>query len=345
MKLPPTYFMNRCIQLAKLARGNTAENPMVGAVLVFENNIIGEGFHQKYGGAHAEVNCLKSVNTENIKNIPHATMFVNLEPCNHTGKTPPCTTAILDAGIKNVVLGTADKNPLVASKGIAKLQENKVQVTVGVLEKESYKLNKVFFTNQKFKRAFIKIKWAETANGFIGQPSNQLSISNEQTNIISHKFRTRVDGILVGFNTAKNDAPKLNARYWQGKQPARIFIDWACDLPQEIIATTGQRNIVLNTIKNENKNGVEFVQVEKTASAIAEKLLELRICSILVEGGAKTHELFLSANCWDEAIVIQGTAIIDAGIAAAKITKGKLLSRKSIGHDIISHISYSPFLT
>ncbi len=337
-------YMTRCIQLAALGGRFTQTNPLVGAVLVYQNKIIGEGYHEQYGLAHAEVNCLQNVSGKHKHLIPRATLYVNLEPCNHTGKTPPCSHAIVKAGIKKVVIGTEDLNPMVAKQGIQYLREYNIEVKVGICEVACYKLNKVFFTNQKEKRAFVKLKWAQTADQYIGDAKRNIAISNSYTNIISHKYRTEIDGILVGYNTALQDQPTLNARHWKGEQPARIFLDWRCMIPREIINKTFQRTIVLNSVKTDKIDHIEFVKVDRGAAQIAKKLLDLRIASVLVEGGAKTHDLFIQSNIWDEAVVLSSNQILKKGIRAAQLNGGMLLRTKEVRSDTILHISNSDFI-
>lgn len=336
--------MQRCIQLAALGRHKVKSNPMVGALLVYKNRILGEGYHQKYGEAHAEINCLESVKKRDVHLIPNATLYVSLEPCSHTGKTPPCSLALLKAGIKKVVVGTMDSNPLVAGKGIQFLRAHNVSVEVGFCEAECLRLNKVFFTNHKEKRAFIKLKWAETADGFISKKNEPIRISNEYTNIINHKYRTETDAILVGYQTAITDRPQLDARHWKGKQPARIYLDWqACLLPH-LIPPTGQRTIILNTIKTETRDNIEYIKVEKDPRSLAKKILELGITSVLVEGGAATHSFFMAHNTLDEALVIQSNQTLGAGTKAAIFSRQAKLSSKPIFDDTVYHYSNSSFI-
>jgi len=343
-------YMQRCITLARLGLGNTQSNPLVGAVLVYKDTIIGEGFHAKYGQAHAEVNCLRSVPYSHQEYIAQSTLYVNLEPCHHTGKTPPCTHAIIKAGIKRVVIGTPDPNPLVDSKGIQFLKKNKVDVIV-IKEKECYSLNRVFFTNQINKRSYVKLKWAQSRDGFIGNENMRIAISSERTNIINHKYRTQVDGVLVGFQTARLDKPLLNARHWIGQQPTRIFIDWQLDLPQTTLYKKGYKNIVLTCKEMKSTQEITYIQVEKNATSITEALYENNITSILVEGGAQTHQLFIDEGLWDEAIVIESAkdlnlsqTIHDANVKAAVLKKSRLVHTGQIEDDLIRHYSNSEFI-
>ena len=338
-------YMNRCLRLAQLGERYVGQNPLVGAVLVYNGQIIGEGYHQKYGEAHAEINCLNSVCTEYRKLISKSTLYVNLEPCNHTGKTPPCSHAIVEAGIKKVIVGTEDLNPQVAGSGIEYLHDNDVHVEVGFCKPMCLKLNRVFFTNQKEKRAFIKLKWSQTANGYLGEVGRQTRITNDYINTINHKHRTKTDGVLVGYNTGRIDTPNLTSRHWQGKQPSRIFLDWNCELDDAIINHDKRRTIVLNSLRDSHSRKVEFHKVEKTPKAIAQKLYELNISSVLIEGGAKTHEFFIQEELWDEAVIIQSRSIISGnGVHVAQMNKGRLLNTKTISNYQVSHYSNSEFL-
>ena len=238
--------MTRCLQLAQLGAGNVAPNPMVGAVLVYEEKIIGEGYHRKYGEAHAEVNCINSVKESNRELIEKSTLYVSLEPCSHYGKTPPCSDLIIQNKIKKVVIGCQDIYKEVSGKGILKLRNAGVEVISGVLEKESVDLNKRFFTfHQKF-RPYIILKWAQTANTKIGSTNERILISNEYTNRLVHKWRSEEAAVLVGTNTAVQDDPFLTTRLWKGKNPVRIVIDKELKLPPSLnIFDTNSQTISL----------------------------------------------------------------------------------------------------
>ncbi|MDQ6764196.1 MAG: bifunctional diaminohydroxyphosphoribosylaminopyrimidine deaminase/5-amino-6-(5-phosphoribosylamino)uracil reductase RibD, partial [Bacteroidota bacterium] len=217
--------MNRCIQLAKIAEGNVAPNPMVGAILVHENKIIGEGFHKKYGEPHAEANCINNVRDEHKNLIEQSTLYVSLEPCSHYGKTPPCADLIVQKKIPKVIIGCQDIFKEVAGKGIQKLNDAGIETTVGVLEKECSELNKRFFIFHQKQRPYIILKWAQSANGKIGKKGERIFISNDYTNRLVHKWRSEEAAIMIGTNTAQEDNPSLTTRLWQGKNPVRIIID------------------------------------------------------------------------------------------------------------------------
>lgn len=332
--------------MAKLGKGFTLSNPLVGSVLVHNHKIIGEGYHQKYGGPHAEINCLESVAKAEQHLIPSATLYVNLEPCNHTGKTPPCSHAIIKAGIKKVIIGTKDYNPIVHSKGIQYLKKNNVAVEVGFQEMDCLKLNKVFFTNQVKQRPYVKLKWAQSANGFIGIRDEEIAISGSRTNTINHKYRAETDAILVGYHTILADQPQLSNRHWQGKQPIRVFIDWDASIPTDQLIKKDQRTIVLNLRKNKKHSFVEYIQIKKTALSVLSTLFENGIISIIVEGGSKTHQMFIDANLWDEAIILSSNKEIAGNISSAVLNNtSSCIKSQNIGTDVISQYSNSPFLT
>jgi diaminohydroxyphosphoribosylaminopyrimidine deaminase / 5-amino-6-(5-phosphoribosylamino)uracil reductase len=277
-------FMQRCINLALLGAGNVAPNPMVGAVLVFNNLIIGEGYHQKYGAAHAEVNCINSVAENNKHLIPESTLYVSLEPCSHFGKTPPCVDLILASQIKKVVIGCTDSFKKVSGAGIEKLRQNNVEVTVNILEKECRTLNKAFFTYHEKQRPYIILKWAKTADGFIANEThNPLKITNEIIDSFTHKLRAHTNSIMVGNNTFLADKPALTVRHWIGNNPVKF------------IATTNEENISkipdgFNPLLSATKNSNELIQ----------QLYESNIQSILIEGGKNILQQFIDANLWDE---------------------------------------------
>lgn len=267
--------MHRCIQLAKNGKLNAQPNPMVGAVIVSDNGrIIGEGYHVRCGEAHAEVNAFASVKQEDIPLLSKSTIYVSLEPCSHYGKTPPCADLIIKKGIKKVVVGTVDPFAEVQGRGIQKLRDAKIQVTVGVCENECNELNKVFFTFHGKHRPFITLKWAQTNNGVIGvfptndKNNNRLIISNDTTKVICHKRRAEHQAILVGRRTWEMDKPSLNVRYWTGKNPQKIILG----------------------------NG-------KNIQEIINELYINKIQSVLVEGGKETLQSFIDADLWDEAYV------------------------------------------
>ena len=336
-------YMHRCIALAKLGAGNVAPNPMVGAVLVYNDIIIGEGFHQHYGQSHAEVNCINSVENFNLDLIEKATLYVSLEPCAHFGKTPPCADLIIQYKIKNVVIACRDSFEAVDGKGIEKLKAAGIHVTIGVLENEALELNKRFFTFHSKRRPYIILKWAQTNNNKIAHSGNErLLISNEISNRAVHKWRTEEAAILVGTNTAMQDNPSLTARFWQGKNPVRLVIDTALKLPNHLHLLDDQvKTIIFNYQKESQHNNTFYCKVfndKSLIAQIADRLFQLNINSVLVEGGAQVLQSFINENYWDEARVITNIDLqIEVGIEAPQLANSVPVSTQKILADRIDH--------
>ncbi len=342
MNLHETY-MRRCLDLALLGAGSVAPNPMVGAVLVFENRIIGEGYHQQYGQAHAEVNCLNAVPKEDRHLINQSTLYVSLEPCAHVGKTAPCSHLIIQYQIPKVVIACQDPFPKVAGRGITQLQEAGVAVTVGVLEREALELNKRFIHFYQKQRPFILLKWAQTANGKIaGMGHERLIISNDFTNRLVHRWRSEEAGILVGYHTALKDNPRLDNRYWQGNAPIRMVIDRDLSLPSHLHLMDGsQRTIVWNLVKNESINHLDFVLLDAQKDTIEQILTvsyQMGIQSLIVEGGAALLQDFIDKGLWDEARVISNEQLmIDAGLDAPVLKQSECFFSEQIQTDSIHY--------
>lgn len=324
-------YMLRCLELAKLGFGETAPNPMVGSVIVHNNKIIGEGYHRRFGEAHAEVNAINAVLDKNI--LTQSTLYVNLEPCAHFGKTPPCTDLIIQHKIPKVVIGNVDPNRLVKGKGIEKLRSAGVEVITDVLKNAGEALNKRFFTFQRKSRPYIILKWAQTADGLIdierapGQPQRPTWITSEEARMLVHKWRSEEQSIMVGTNTVFFDNPQLNVRDWTGKHPVRILIDRSLRLPQNLHLFDGSIPTLVFTHKeveeDENKN-VTFITIpfdEYLPEHILGELYRRNIQSIIIEGGAKLLTSFIEAELWDEARVFTGDKYFTSGIGAPKIGK------------------------
>lgn len=322
--------MNRCLQLAQLGAGQVAPNPMVGAVLVCNDKIIGEGYHQKFGEAHAEVNCINSVRAEHVQFIKESTLYVSLEPCVHFGKTPPCTGLIIEQQIPNVVIACRDVFKEVNGRGVEKLKHAGIHVTETYLENEARQLNKRFFTFHKKKRPYIFLKWAQSADGFIaGENYETVKITNELTNRWVHRQRSTEAAIMVGTHTAIGDDPSLTTRLWPGKNPVRIVIDKKLKLPKEAaLFSTTSPVIVLNFIKEEIKGHIHFFKVDEKENmlvALMKYLHERNIQSLIVEGGSILLQSFIDEQLWDEATVICNTSlIISKGIRAVSLPADKL---------------------
>lgn len=335
-------YMHRCFELALKGAGYVAPNPMVGAVLVHENRIIGEGFHQVYGEAHAEVNCINSVKKEDRHLIPSSTIYVSLEPCAHFGKTPPCSDLILEKKIPRVVVGCRDPFKQVNGKGIEKLQAAGVAVTTGILEQEARSLNKRFLCFHDQHRPYIILKWAQTADGKIAQDDySRILISNEFSNRLVHKWRSEEAAILVGTNTARYDDPSLTNRLWTGANPTRLVIDMHLELSSTLQLFDGKvPTIVFNSIKHEEKKNLLYYQVTEDTSIVHQvvnALYQLRIISVLVEGGAKLLQSFIDEGMWDEIRSIRGHQTVGSGISAPMISNAKFKVRETMDTDTIEY--------
>lgn len=309
-------FMQRAIDLAKRGIGNVSPNPMVGAVLVFENKIVSEGWHENYGDPHAEVNAIKGVNDDILQ---QSQLYVSLEPCSHYGKTPPCADLIIEKKIPEVYIGCMDPNPEVAGKGIDKLKKVGIQVKTDILKEKCEKLNKRFFTRIKKNRPYIILKWAESADGFIaGENGKQIQISNEISQIHSHKMRALEDAILVGTNTVLNDNPSLTCRHWQGKNPLRISMDFNGRLHKGLnLFNTEAPTLIFNSQKSQELDVAEmhnFVQIENDLESIMKYLSKLPINSLIVEGGNRLLNSFLEKEIYDEIHIFKSSKKLGSGI-------------------------------
>jgi diaminohydroxyphosphoribosylaminopyrimidine deaminase / 5-amino-6-(5-phosphoribosylamino)uracil reductase len=360
-------YIYRCLELAKPGAGYVAPNPMVGAVLVYNDCIIGEGYHQLYGEAHAEVNCVgEAISNGQTDTIPQSTLYVSLEPCAHFGKTPPCTDLIIKHRIPKVVIGCRDPFPAVNGKGIEKLKAAGVEVETGILEKECKELNKRFFTFHTKHRPYIILKWAETGDGFIAPPNpaeggtfensenKRLLISNEYTNRLVHKWRSEEAAILVGTNTAMNDDPELTTRLWPGHSPVRLIVDMNLRLPSSLKIFNGAATtIVFNTKMHSNESewsipsltergpgaGSLYYQVTEDVSLvhqIVNALYQLQIQSVIVEGGASLLHSFIDEDMWDEArIISNGQLAIGKGLEAPQLKKSLKSEEQNVFSDKI----------
>lgn len=331
---PHHIYMHRCLELAALGAGKVAPNPMVGAVLVHDDRIIGEGWHRQYGGPHAEVNCIASVKEQDRALIASATLYVSLEPCAHFGKTPPCADFILKNHIPNVVVACRDPFKQVNGKGIEKLEAGGVQVITGILEEEAIELNRRFFTYHTQHRPYIILKWAQTADGFIDTGADErLLITNELSNRLVHQWRSEEAAILVGTNTALLDNPELTTRLWPGNNPVRLVIDMDLRLPLSLKLFNGQvRTIVFNTHKHEETGLITYYQVTHDVSLVHQLLnaaVQLNLQSIMVEGGAKLLQSFIDEDCWDEVRVLENTTLnASKGLPAPTMDKPSEISKE-----------------
>lgn len=331
-------YMHRCLQLAEKGLGNVAPNPLVGAVLVHRERIIGEGYHQYYGQAHAEVNCFESVQNEDKHLIANSTLYVNLEPCAHFGKTPPCANRIVQEGVKKVVIANTDPFEKVAGKGIRLLQENEIEVIIGILKKEGAWLNRRFFTFHQRKRPYIILKWAQTENGFFApKDGSRFQITDEVSQKINHQWRAEEAAILVGFNTAMNDNPQLTNHYSKGNQPLRIALDSNLTLPiSHHLFDEKTSTWIVNSQINEEQENLRFLKLDFQNKLLENLLQELFVAgknSVIVEGGAKLLQSFVAANLWDEARILIAPNRLQSGIDAPLLQNEQLLSATQLAND------------
>jgi len=329
--------MWRGIELALKGMGKVAPNPMVGAVLVCNDRIIGEGWHQAYGAAHAEVNCIASVRPEDRALIPESTMYVTLEPCAHFGKTPPCADLIISNRIPEVVIGCKDTYSEVAGRGIQKLRDAGIKTETGLLEAECRWVNRRFFTFHEKKRPYVILKWAESADGFIAPAGGTpLMLSNHLSQKLVHKMRREEDSIMVGFNTAVTDNPRLSNRLWPGKDPVRIIWDNNASLPADLnLLDQTQPTIIFNYVRTEETGRNSWIKISRQEAlpGILDKLHQRAISSLIVEGGTKTLQKFIDAGCWDEALVIKTRANLQGGIKAPLLAGAKPVACNQLATD------------
>lgn len=339
-------YINRCFELAINGLGNVSPNPMVGCVIVNENKIIGEGFHIKYGEPHAEVNAINSVKNKAL--LKDSTVYVNLEPCSHFGKTPPCADLLILHKIKKVVISNTDPNPLVKGKGIQKLKDAGIEVVENILSDKGKELNKRFFIFHTKRRPYIILKWAKTADGFIDINrennfiNNDYWITNDKLRVLVHKWRSEEQSILIGTNTALNDNPRLNVRNYSGKNPIRMVLDEHLNLPKHLHIFDETVDTIFFTAKQtENTKHIQYVKInfkENIFPQIFKYLYENNITSVIVEGGKMLLESFISNNLWDEARILTGEKVFVKGLEAPQIN-GKLIINQIIDGNTLQCIT------
>jgi diaminohydroxyphosphoribosylaminopyrimidine deaminase/5-amino-6-(5-phosphoribosylamino)uracil reductase len=331
-------YMKRCLDLAQQAAGFVAPNPLVGCVVVHEGKIIGEGFHQKFGGPHAEVNAINSVSDPSL--LPQSTLYVNLEPCSHFGKTPPCTDLIIEKKIPEVIIGCLDPNPLVAGSGIRKLRAANCKLQTGILEAESKELNKRFITFHEKKRSFIILKWAQTRDGFLAPKNNsRIDISNDFSRTLVHRWRSEEQSILIGTNTAFHDNPKLDARLWNNNSPVRMVLDRELKLsPSLHLFDHSAQTIVFTEKEKQAEENIVFIQLDfknDLLGNVLRVLYERQIQSVLVEGGARVLQSFIEKSLWDEARIFTSPLLLNEGISAPKISTVPISEEDIYGDQLI----------
>lgn len=335
-------YMQRCLQLAKLAAGCVAPNPIVGAVLVCNGKIIGEGYHKEYGGPHAEVHCINEALQNYPDKIPFSTMYVSLEPCAHFGKTPPCADLIIKHQIPKVFIGCKDSFIEVDGKGVERLRKAGVEVHLNVLEKKCIALNKAFFTFHQQMRPYVLLKWAQTSDGYIaGNNNERLRISNEYTNRLVHQWRSEYAAIMIGANTAIKDNPLLDNRNWFGPAPKIIIFDPHLKVPTHLqLFQKKDIIIVLNTIKDAVAKNIIYIKIDRhrLLEDSLQQMHKLNIQSLLVEGGRKLLHSFIVAGLWDEAYVITNKKMLcGEGISSPLLFNHKILKDETLLNDEIKY--------
>ena len=332
--------MARALQLAGMGLGNVAPNPMVGCVVVHpELGIIGEGYHQNYGGPHAEVNAIQSV--KDIELLKNSSLYVTLEPCSHFGKTPPCADLIVKMGIPKVFVCNPDPNPLVAGRGIEKLKKAGIDVQTGILEKEGLALNRFFFYVQTHNRPFITLKWAQTSDGFIAREDGSSKwISGPESRQLVHKWRAEHQAIWVGQNTLLIDNPGLTVRDWKGSNPIRIVLDPNLVLPKDlkVFSDSAAPTWIFNNVVEKEHGHLKYVLLNPAIEAVESILNHLALAniqSLFVEGGSKLINSLISSGNWNEAFIFTGSGKFESGIQAPFLTHGKLERVDKIGQDML----------
>lgn len=325
-------FMHRALQLAALGLGKVSPNPMVGCVIVHERKIMGEGYHQQYGGPHAEVKAVENIKEKEL--LKESTVYVSLEPCSHHGKTPPCADLLVRCQIKKVMICNVDPNPLVSGRGVKKLKEAGIDVEIGLLEQEAKELNKRFFTAFEKKRPYVILKWAQTTDGFIARENfDSKWISNQYSRQLVHKWRSEEDAILVATNTAKYDDPSLMVRDWSGRNPIRIVLDRNLSLDPKLKLFDEKARTICFSEKEGDGRNCEIVTLRTfNIDTILVELHKRGINSVLVEGGSKLLRSFISGGLWDEARVFISKTTFEHGIPAPEIN-GNLFREESVFDD------------
>lgn len=335
-------YMRRCLQLAANGLGLVYPNPMVGSVIVYKGRIIGEGWHHKAGEAHAEVNAIHSVKEKEL--LSKATLYVNLEPCSHYGKTPPCADLIIENRIKKVVIGSIDTHHRVGGKGVKRLKEHGIEVIHSIMERECRELNKRFFTFHEKNRPYVILKWAQSKDGYIFPDQTKAEsgapfwISNKYSLQRVHQLRSEEASILVGKNTVLHDNPRLNLRHFDGNGILRLAIDRKLELPSDRhIFDNAVKTVIYNEKIDEVKDAVQYVKLdfeEEVIAQIMKHLHHLEIQSVIVEGGAYTLERFIESGIWDEAMVFEGDQIFNEGIKGPDIGVIPFVHQKILNDDI-----------
>lgn len=336
-------YMKKCLELAVLGAGNVSPNPMVGCIIVHNDIIIGKGYHEKHGEAHAEVNAINSVKSPGL--LKKSTLYVTLEPCAHYGLTPPCSNLIVEKQIPKVIIGTIDPFAKVSGRGIEKMMKAGIDVQVGILESECRELNKRFFTFHEKKRPYVFLKWAQTKDGFIDTNRTEQNfgeptwITGREALVRVHKMRAAEDAIMVGTNTAQKDNPSLTVRHCEGKNPVRLVLDQNLRLGKTLnLFDNSVKTLVFNSEKNEETKNTVFIKINFRKNILSQVLDELHrqnIQSVIIEGGKQLLETFIEHDIWDEAWIFEGQKYFFSGIEAPKL-EAKLYREETFGNDKLS---------
>ncbi len=326
-------FLKRAIQISKLGRGKVSPNPEVGCILMSNKTIISEGWHQKYGEGHAEVNTLKDVDSKSLDNT---SLYISLEPCSFIGKTPPCADLIIKSKIPKVVIANIDPNPKVQGNGIQKLKDVNIDVNITYSKQEGLM---PFIKNQKYKRPYIILKWVKSQDGFIGKENEKVWLSNQFSTVLSHKWRGEIDAILVGKNTTLLDNPSLTTRHYFGNNPIRILLDSNLEIPTNFkIFNNDAKTIVINNRQSKVENNIEWVFQPQHLDELCKSLYERGIGILMVEGGTKVLQSFIDANTWDEARVITTPHFIFDGVKIPQINNNfHLFKKEKMDSDSVSY--------
>ncbi|MBP5560572.1 MAG: bifunctional diaminohydroxyphosphoribosylaminopyrimidine deaminase/5-amino-6-(5-phosphoribosylamino)uracil reductase RibD [Muribaculaceae bacterium] len=329
-------FMRRALQLARAGAGHVSPNPMVGAVVVHDGRIVGEGFHRRWGEGHAEVNAIASVKDRSL--LPSSTVYVTLEPCSHYGKTPPCAQLLIDHRVARVVVGTLDPFEKVSGRGVAMLRESGIEVTVGILEEECRKLNRRFIKAHTAGRPWVLLKWAQSADGFIAPSQGRSALSSPLTTVFMHRERALVDAIVVGARTVAIDDPSLTVRHWSGNSPLRVVLSRRASLPAgSRLLTDGNPTLVYSQLRNVKEGAVEWVSLDTSQPASwLEDLYRRGVTSVMVEGGANVLTQLIASGLWDEARIETAPTLLHDGVPAPAITGQELSKEIHDGREIVT---------
>ncbi len=334
-------YISRCLQLAQQGLGNVLSNPLVGCVIVKDNKVIGEGYHREYGKNHAEINAIESV--KDPADLKGSTLYVNLEPCSHFGKTPPCTDRIIESGISKVVIAGLDPSEKVNGKGVQKLEESGIEVVSGILKEGEIDSNRRFRTFHQKKRPYVILKWAQSKDGFIDKErkegeKGQFRISNDATQRLLHLWRSQEMAIMVGKNTLLTDNPSLNVRLVDGRDPLRIVIDRKNDLPKDLkVFSDSCRTLVFNNEERDFPENIDHVQGKRDLPEILKELHQRGNSSLFVEGGGKLLQSFIDADLWDEIRIFESQNDLENGLKAPEF-KGREISRSDLqGNRILTY--------